>query len=151
MASKAGLTAKQEGFVLDVFKGEYLAQAYRNNYDTSNMTDKSVWELASREMAKVKVASRLAELQMESANKAFVTVQSITDELEDARAMAIKENQAAAMTGASMGKAKLHGLLPDKHEITGANGGPIETATTIDTSKLSTAAMKELIAARDES
>jgi len=80
------------------------------------MTEKSGWELASREMAKVKVTSRLAELQMKAADKAQVTVQSITDELEEARVMAMQEAQPAAMTGASMAKAKVNGLLVDKLE-----------------------------------
>ena len=109
-----GLTVKQEGFILDAFKGISLAQSYRNNYNTENMLEKSVWELASREMAKVKVTSRLAELQMEAAERSQVTVESITKELEEARKVAKDEKQGAAMTGASMGKAKVNGLLVDK-------------------------------------
>ena len=109
-----GLTVKQEGFILDAFKGVSLAQSYRNNYNTENMLEKSVWELASREMAKVKVTSRLAELQMEAAERSQVTVESITKELEEAREVAKDEKQGAAMTSASMGKAKVNGLLVDK-------------------------------------
>ena len=109
-----GLTVKQEGFILDAFKGVSLAQSYRNNYNTENMLEKSIWELASREMAKVKVTSRLAELQMEAAERSQVTVESITKELEEAREVAKDEKQGAAMTSASMGKAKVNGLLVDK-------------------------------------
>lgn len=42
-------------------KGNNTA-AYREAYDTENMTDKSAIELASRENAKVNVRSRIAEL-----------------------------------------------------------------------------------------
>ena len=34
------------------------------------------------------------------------------------------------MVSATMGKAKLHGLLIDKNELTGKNGQPIEVAVT---------------------
>lgn len=111
-----GLTAKQEGFVLDVFKQGTLADAYRNNYNTSNMTDKSVWELSSRLMADIKVSSRLSELQQEAAGRAQVTVASITKELEEARGLAQKEAQTSSMVSASMGKAKVNGLLVGKVE-----------------------------------
>lgn len=115
MADK--LTAKQEGFVQDVFIGMSLAQSYRNHYDTSNMTEKSVWELASREMAKVKVTSRLANLQQEASERSQITVESITRELEEARQKAINTEQSSAMTAASMGKAKVNGLLVEKSVI----------------------------------
>ena len=36
-------------------------------------------------------------------------------------------------------------------ELTGANGGPVQTKTTIDASKLSTSTLEELMALRDES
>ena len=108
------LTVKQEGFVQDVFTGIYLAQAYRNNYNTENMADKTVWEAASRLMADSKVTARLIELQEVASERNQVTVKSITDELEEARMVAAGEAQGAAMTAASMGKAKVNGLLVDK-------------------------------------
>lgn len=37
--------------------------------------------------------------------------------------------------------------LADKKELTGANGGPIQTETTLDVSRLSTAALEEVLAA----
>lgn len=112
-----GLTEKQEAFVLDVFQQETLAQSYRNHYDTANMADKTIWEASSRLMADSKVTARLSELQQEAAGKAQVTVASLTVELEEARKVSKKEGQGAAMTSASMGKAKLHGLLIDKSEM----------------------------------
>lgn len=111
------LTPKEEGWVQDAFIGTSYSQAYRNHYDTSGCTDKSVNELASRLASKVKIASRLIELQEEAAERSQVTIASITKELEEARAMAIAEAQPAAMTGASMGKAKVNGLLIEKAEV----------------------------------
>jgi hypothetical protein len=63
------------------------------------------------------VAQRVAELQQEHRERHAVTVDSLTQELEEARMVATAEKQGAAMTSATMGKAKLHGLLVDKNEI----------------------------------
>jgi phage terminase small subunit len=57
------LTPKQEKFVQNVIDGMSQADAYRNSYDVSRMTDKSIHEKASRLMADVKVRSRLQELR----------------------------------------------------------------------------------------
>jgi hypothetical protein len=59
---------------------------------------------------------RVQELQAQVAKRKRITVESVVDELEDARLMAEEERQAAAMTAASMGKAKISGLLVDKVE-----------------------------------
>lgn len=115
MADK--LTAKQEGFVQDVFIGETLTQSYRNNYSYENMSDDALWVEASRTMGVPKVSLRLIELQEEASERSQVTVMSITEELEDARKVSKTEGQGAAMTSASMGKAKLHGLLVEKSVI----------------------------------
>ena len=112
MADK--LTPKREGFIVDVFKGETPTQAYRNNFATKNMADKTIWEASSRLMADSKVAARLAILQSVAAERAQVTVESITKELEEARLMGMSTEQSSAMTAASMGKAKVNGLLVDK-------------------------------------
>ena len=47
-----------------------------------------------------------------------VTIDGLTKELELARLKASEAGQASAMVAATMGKAKLHGLLTDKKEIT---------------------------------
>jgi hypothetical protein len=67
------------------------------------------------------VAARLRELQERTAAKAEVTRDSILAELEEARVMAKKNGQPAAAVSASMGKAKLVGLVVDRKEV-GAPG-----------------------------
>ena len=124
------LTAKQEGFVQDVFKGETLAQSYRNNYNTKSTTEKSIWELASHLMANVKVTSRLIELQETVAERSMVTVMSITQELEEARIVSMTEGQGSGMTAASMGKAKVNGLLVDRSEV--ELKGKLDTKWTVE-------------------
>jgi hypothetical protein len=50
-------------------------------------------------------------------DKSNVTVDSITDELDEARTRALESEQISAAISATMGKAKLHGLVVDKSEI----------------------------------
>lgn len=48
--------------------------------------------------------------------KTQVTVQSLTDELDEARALAARVDQPSAMTAATIAKGKLHGLMVDRKE-----------------------------------
>jgi hypothetical protein len=45
-----------------------------------------------------------------------ITVASLCAELDEAKGLAAERGQAAAMVAATMGKAKLTGLIVDKHE-----------------------------------
>lgn len=57
------LTAKQEQFVKNIIDGMSQADAYRSAYPNQKMTDKTVWESASKLMKNPKVAARLEELR----------------------------------------------------------------------------------------
>ena len=59
------LTAKQENFVELVTKGISQSSAYKGAYDTQNMSDKTVWEEASRLRRHPKVSTRILELENE--------------------------------------------------------------------------------------
>jgi hypothetical protein len=74
------------------------------------------------------ISTRLRTLQEHAAERTAVTIESLTDELEEARAIAIAEKQSSAAVAASMGKAKLHGFLIEKKQLSGANGGPVQIA-----------------------
>jgi hypothetical protein len=80
--------------------------------------------------AKQNISDRTAEIKERMAERVIervaVTVQSLTDELEEARALALAEKQSSAAVSAVMGKAKLHGLLIDKRRLEGPNGGPVQ-------------------------
>ncbi len=56
-------------------------------------------------------------LRNKSAERLMVTLESLTAELDEARKLAKEVANPAAMTGATMGKAKLHGLLVEKQEV----------------------------------
>lgn len=72
------------------------------------------------------VLERVAELQLRVAAKTETTVADIVAQLDEDRAFAREKGQSAAAVSASLGKAKLLGLMPERHEHTGKNGGPIE-------------------------
>ena len=59
----------------------------------------------------------MAELQARGAERAEVTLASLLAELEEARLLAIKENQSSAAVQATMGKAKLTGHIIDRREV----------------------------------
>ena len=116
MADK--LTPKQEAFAAAFIETSNASEAYRTAYDVREDTKpESIWVNASKLLSDAKVAQRVAELQQEHRERHAVTVDSLTLELEEARIVATSEKQGAAMTSATMGKAKLHGLLVEKNEI----------------------------------
>ena len=59
------LTAKQENFVEHLTQGSSQTSAYKGAYDTQNMSDKTVWEEASRLRRHPKVSTRILELEQE--------------------------------------------------------------------------------------
>lgn len=67
------LTPKQEQFVKNIIEGMSQADAYRNSYDVKKMSDKTVWEKASRLMSDDKVRARLQELRDQLANESIMT------------------------------------------------------------------------------
>ena len=63
------LTAKQENFVELLTQGSSQASAYKGAYDTQSMSDKTVWEEASRLRRHPKVSTRILELEKEKENR----------------------------------------------------------------------------------
>jgi len=77
--------------------------------------------------AKVNIDARIAELLAKAADKVSVTVETIAAQLDEDRHLAHQVGQPTAAVAASMAKAKLYGLAPDKHVHSGPNDGPIQT------------------------
>lgn len=119
---------RHEAFAQAIAKGLAARTAYKAaGYGAS---DKAAEACASRLLTDAKVAARVLELQSKAARKVEVTVESIARELEEARVLAIAEKQSSAAVAASMGKAKLFGLIIEKHKHSGSIG-------TYDLTKLS--------------
>lgn len=69
------LTAKQELFAQKIVEGMSQADAYRFAYPKNRMSDKTVWEAASRLMANSKVTARITELRNELAKPTIMSAQ----------------------------------------------------------------------------
>ena len=115
MASE--LTPKQERFALAYIETGNASEAYRQAYDAGNMKPETIWARACELLKNSKVAARVSAIQKRHRIRHEVTVDSITTELEEARRMALDTTQPSAAISASLGKAKLHGLITDKAQI----------------------------------
>jgi phage terminase small subunit len=111
----SGLTQKQEAFALAFVETGNASEAYRRAYDVGAETKpEGVWVNASKLLADTKVSLRVYELRELAREMALVSVGSLTQELESARAHAMADPKgAAAAVSAIMGKAKLHKLLEE--------------------------------------
>ena len=127
------LTPKQEAFALAYVETGNASEAYRRAYSAEKMKPASVAVNASKLLAGAKVALRVQELQAKAVERHEITVDDLIRELEEARTAASNQEkpQAAAMVAATLGKAKLLGMLTDKTEVTGKDGGPVETVTRV--------------------
>ena len=120
------LTIKQENACLAfVENGGNRTQAYISAYKTENMGEASISVEACRLFKNPLIALRVLEVQEEHRLRHNVTVDSLCKELNEAKDLAKDLEQPAAMTGAIMGKAKIHGLVSEKREMTGKDGVPL--------------------------
>lgn len=69
------LTTNQENFVQNIIKGMSQADAYRAAYPNQRMSDKTIWETASKLMNNPKVITRLTELRKELAKPSIMSAQ----------------------------------------------------------------------------
>ena len=69
------LTPKQEVFARKIVEGMTQADAYRAAYSCKRMTDKTIWENASRLMADSKVQARVKELRDRINDEAIMSAQ----------------------------------------------------------------------------
>jgi hypothetical protein len=88
---------------------------------------------SERLAARPDIIARIAELKEKTAEKAVITAADIARQLDEDRAFARQCKQAAAAVSASIGKAKVLGLVVNR--IGGPDGGPLSLE--FDLSKLS--------------
>lgn len=104
------LTPKQENFCLKYVETGNASEAYRLVYNSQKMKPESVNRKAKELLDNVKVSARISALQAEHTERHKLTVDTLLDELEEARTVAKEKENANAMVTATMGKAKLLGL-----------------------------------------
>lgn len=107
------LTPKQESFCLAYIETGNATEAYRRSYNCEKMKPESINRLAKANLDNIKITSRLAELKKPILERHSITVDSLLQELEEARKIAAGANtpQASAMIRATLGKAELLGML----------------------------------------
>lgn len=78
----AKLTSAQDHFARLVVEGKTQAEAYRIAYPRSlKWSDASVWQVASRTMANVKVSSRVDALRRQLAARSILTAEKVLAEI----------------------------------------------------------------------
>ena len=113
---KIKLTPKQEKFCQVYIETGNASEAYRQSYNTAKMKPETVNRTAKQLLDNRKIAARLDELREEHAKRHEITVDTLVAELEEARKLAFETEKAAAAVQATMGKAKLLGLVIEKQE-----------------------------------
>lgn len=104
---------RHESFAQALAKGKTADEAYALAGFKPNRGN------AATLKAKQSILDRVAELQQKGAKKVEVTLESLAAELDEARDVAKGEKQSSAMVQATMGKAKLFGLVIDKKHHSG--------------------------------
>jgi hypothetical protein len=106
-----------EKFCQERLKGKSQARAYVAAGYKPNPKN------AERLAARPEIKARIAELEGRAAEKAAITAADIARQLDEDREFAREKKQAAAAVSATLGKAKVLGLIVNRHA--GPDGGPI--------------------------
>src|SRR5262249_7412175 len=93
---------------------EPASASYRVLYPRARKA--SSWAAARRLLRNGNVAQRIEALRQLAAMRSDRAIDAIGEELDRAHELAMQRGQAAAAVAASMGKAKLYGLIVNKNE-----------------------------------
>lgn len=113
--------ARHERFAQELAKGKTADEAYQLAGYSENRGN------ASTLKAKQIIKDRVDEILGAAADEVICTVHDIARQLDEDRQFARENVAASAAIAATMGKAKVLGLMIEKHELTGKDGGPMET------------------------
>ena len=113
------MTTKQEQFARLYVETGNASEAYRQAYNTDNMKPETVTNEAYKLLQAPDISAMVDDLKAEARQRHAVTVDDLLHELEQARAAALTAPtpQSSAAVSATMGKAKMLGLLVDKAGI----------------------------------
>lgn len=109
------LTFRQDKFAMAYVETSNASEAYRRAYSTENMKPETVNREAFDVLNNPNVAARINELKQEMLTRHRVTVDSLTAEYDEVKALALQLEQPAAAVSAINGKAKIHGF--DKVQV----------------------------------
>jgi phage terminase small subunit len=121
---------RHEAFACAIFRGIFEPDLYPTQgaaYAAAGYTSRNIGKpggsaeaAASQLLKKVKILDRVRELQAQAADQVKETIDKCVAELNEDRRDAKAQGQHSAAISAVMGKAKLLGLVTEKHEdVTG--------------------------------
>lgn len=118
------LTPKQENFCLAYLETGNASEAYRRAFNSERMKPETITKRASELLYLGCITGRLEELRKPIMKRHNITIDSLIDELEEARqaALTAESVQSSAAVSATMSKAKLLGMDKQIIEHTSPDG-----------------------------
>lgn len=113
-----GVTEKEEKFCYYFVESGKKTESYRKAYACDNMSVRKVVESSGKLLMQDRVVGRIEELRRVLREVSEVNLASLSSELEGARRLAMETGNPSAAVAAITNKAKLHGLMVDKQNIT---------------------------------
>ena len=110
------MTHKQADFVRWYFELGNASEAYKRAYN-SNAKPNTLHRKANDLLKHPVIKAEVIAMQEQARERNQVTIDNVVDELEEARQVAKQSGNAAAMVSATLGKAKVLGLVVDKQEV----------------------------------
>jgi hypothetical protein len=107
---RSGLTEKQQRFVENLLGGLQPTDAYVAAFQPA-MTRRSASYRARDLLNHRRIVAAMAEAQEAARERRVVSLETVTDLLLEAAELARAREQPAALTGAAVALAKLHGLM----------------------------------------
>ncbi len=109
------MTPKQADFVRLYFELGNASEAYKRAYN-SHAKPNTLHRKANDLLKHPVIKKEVQTMQAQARERNQVTIDKVVDELEEARQIAKQSGNAAAMVSATLGKAKVLGLVVDKQE-----------------------------------
>ncbi len=111
---------RHEKFAQGLSRGLTADQAYQDAGFKANRGN------AATLKANQSISDRVDELKEKAAERTVVTIDDIARQLDEDRQFARQNGASAAAVSATMGKAKVLGLIIERNEHTGKDGGPVQ-------------------------
>lgn len=132
-AQQRKCNAREERFAQLVAGGMSQSEAFRiANPGSREWMEKTVHAKASEMAARPRVRARIDEMLAQSAQQVVFTLADHLRNLDVISKAALKAKDFSAAARAEEARGKASGFYVQKHELTGKNGGPIETKQTRD-------------------
>ena len=145
------LTPKQTAFCHKYIEMGNASKAYRNVYNCSKSKPQTVGRKAKELLDNGKIAAKINELRKRHQKRHEMTVDELSAQLDEDRSFARQNGHSAAAVSATMGKARLFGLLKDRSEITRINSVSLESdnATLQEKGRMIAAALARCVNAKE--